>query len=84
MGRALAEHFPEARDAFSEADAVLGIPLTRLLFEGPLDELTRTHNAQPALLAHGVAAQRVLDARGIAPRAAAGHSLGEFTAHVVA
>lgn len=82
MGRDLAEHFPAARAAFDEVDTALGVPLSRLCFDGPDDELTRTHNAQPALLAHGAALWAVLRER-LAPhvRAAAGHSLGEFTAH---
>jgi [acyl-carrier-protein] S-malonyltransferase len=84
MGRGLAAAHREARDALAEADAVLGLPLTRLMFDGPADELTRTENAQPALLAHGVAAARVLAARGVEPGVAAGHSLGEFTALVAA
>jgi [acyl-carrier-protein] S-malonyltransferase len=82
MGRALAAAHPEARDALAEADEVLGMPLARLMFEGPAEELTRTENAQPALLAHGAAAARVLAARGVEPGVAAGHSLGEFTALV--
>jgi [acyl-carrier-protein] S-malonyltransferase len=84
MGRALAEAFPEARAAFDEAAAALGEAFVHLLWEGPEDELTLTHNAQPALLAHAVAAQRVLDARGVRPVLAAGHSLGEYAAHVAA
>jgi [acyl-carrier-protein] S-malonyltransferase len=84
MGRALAERHPEARAAFDEADRVLGFPLSSLCFEGPEAELTRTENTQPALLAASIAAWRVLEARGIAPTAAAGHSAGEYAAHVAA
>src|SRR5690242_14026451 len=82
MGKDLAESFPEARAVFERADAVLGAPLSRLCFDGPAEELTRTHNAQPALLAHGAALWAVARDR-IAPRvcAAAGHSLGEVTAY---
>jgi [acyl-carrier-protein] S-malonyltransferase len=85
MGRDLAERFPAARAAFDEVDAALGVPISRLCFEGPIDELTRTNNAQPALLAHGAAAWAVTRER-LAPRvrAAAGHSLGELTAHYAA
>lgn len=81
MGRDLAASFRAARAAFEEVDAALGVPISRLCFDGPDDELTLTHNAQPALLAHGAAAWAVLRER-LAPhvRAAAGHSLGEFTA----
>ena len=82
MGKDLAEAFGPARAAFDEVDSALGTPLSSLCFEGPADELTRTHNAQPALLAHGAAVWAVVSDR-LAPhvRAAAGHSLGEFTAH---
>ena len=55
MGKDLADAFPAARDVFERADAALGVPLSRLCFEGPEEELTLTHNAQPALLAHGAA-----------------------------
>ena len=82
MGAALAEAHPAARAVFDVADAVLGMPLSRLCFDGPDDELTRTQNAQPALLAHGAAAWAVIrDAAAPRVRAAAGHSLGEFTAY---
>ncbi|HEU4764864.1 MAG TPA: ACP S-malonyltransferase [Candidatus Eisenbacteria bacterium] len=84
MGRLLADRYPEARDAFEEADAVLGFSLAKLCFEGPEAELTRTENTQPALLATSVAAFRALSAKGIAPTAAAGHSAGEYAAHVAA
>jgi len=84
MGRALSERYPEARAVFAEADRVLGFALSTLCFEGPADELTRTENAQPALLATSVAAFRVLEARGLKPAAAAGHSAGEYAAHVSA
>ena len=82
MGRDLADAFPAARAAFTTVDEALGAPLSRLYFDGPADELTLTHNAQPALLAHGAAAWAVTrDALGRHVRAAAGHSLGEFTAY---
>lgn len=84
MGKALAEAFPEARDAYAEADEALGRPLSRLCFEGPEDQLTLTENTQPAILATSVAAYRVLQALGFAPEWAAGHSLGEYSAHVAA
>jgi len=82
MGRDLADEFPAARDTFAAVDEALGAPLSRLCFEGPADELTLTHNAQPALLAHGAAAWAATRS-ALAPhvRAAAGHSLGEFTAY---
>jgi [acyl-carrier-protein] S-malonyltransferase len=82
MGRDLAAAYPAARRVFDEVDEALGVPLSRLAFEGPADELTLTHNAQPALLAHGAAAWAVVrDAVGARVKAAAGHSLGEFTAY---
>lgn len=84
MGRELGETFPEARAVFEEADDVLGFSLSRLMFDGPDDELTATRNAQPALLTHAVAALRVLAPRVETPSCAAGHSLGEFGAHVAA
>jgi [acyl-carrier-protein] S-malonyltransferase len=84
MGRALAEHFPEARAVFDEADAALGEPLSTLVFDGPPETLTLTENTQPAILAASVAAYRVLSARGLDPAIVAGHSLGEYSAHVSA
>ena len=84
MGADLADGYPEARELFDEADDVLGFELSRLCWEGPEEKLRATENAQPALLTHGVAAARVLLSLGVAPAAAAGHSLGEFTAHVAA
>jgi [acyl-carrier-protein] S-malonyltransferase len=84
MGADLADAYPEARALFDEADDVLGFELSRLCWEGPEEKLRATENAQPALLTHGVAAARVLVSLGVAPAAAAGHSLGEFTAHVAA
>ena len=82
MGKDLAERFPAARETFLAADAVVGAPLSRLCFEGPAEELTLTLNAQPALLAHGAAVWAVVrDVIGPMVVAAAGHSLGEFTAY---
>ena len=84
MGRALADAFPECRAVFDEADAALEEPLSRLCFEGPEDRLVLTENTQPAILAVSVAAARLLRARGIEPAFVAGHSLGEYSAHVAA
>jgi [acyl-carrier-protein] S-malonyltransferase len=84
MGKALAEQFPEARAVFTEADAALGESLSQLIFEGPADTLTLTENTQPAILTMSVAAYRVLAARGLEPSMVAGHSLGEYSAHVAA
>jgi len=84
MGRALARGRPEARDVFREADDVLGVELSRIAWEGPDEALTETRNAQPAILTHSVAVHRVLREELPPPALAAGHSLGEFSAHVAA
>jgi [acyl-carrier-protein] S-malonyltransferase len=84
MGRDLAEHFPVAARTFAEADEALGLSLQQLIFAGPEEELRLTENTQPALLAVSVAALRVLAEKGIEPALAAGHSLGEWSAHVAA
>ncbi len=82
MGKELAVAFPVARDAFTQIDDALGISLSTLCFDGPADELTLTQNAQPALFAHGAAAWAVVrDILANRIVAAAGHSLGELTAH---
>jgi [acyl-carrier-protein] S-malonyltransferase len=85
MGKDFAERYPAARDVFERADEALGIALSRLCFDGPEDELTRTHNAQPALLAHSAAVWAIArEAIGASVVAAAGHSLGEFSAYYAA
>ncbi len=87
MGRAWAEAFPEARAAFDEASEALGLDVAKLCWEGPEAELQLTANTQPAILTASVAIARVLAARGLAPAtlaAVAGHSLGEYSALVVA
>ncbi len=84
MGKALAEAFPESRAVFAEADATLSFPLSRICFEGSDAELARTENTQPAVLAASIAALRALESRGVVATAAAGHSLGEYSAHVLA
>lgn len=84
MGRALAEQFPVCRATFEEADAALGEPLSRLCFEGPEERLQLTEYTQPAILAVSVAACRLVEARGVQAAFAAGHSLGEYSAHVAA
>jgi [acyl-carrier-protein] S-malonyltransferase len=85
MGKDLYDAHEPARTAFGEVDQALGENMSALCFSGPAETLTLTHNAQPALLAHSVAAWAVVRER-VRPhvRAAAGHSLGEFTAHAVA
>ncbi|MBI5837761.1 MAG: ACP S-malonyltransferase [Candidatus Eisenbacteria bacterium] len=84
MGLGLRDSYPAAREIFERADAALGFALTRIMFEGPEDELRLTHNTQPAILVHSVAAWTV--AREFLPPAAsaAGHSLGEYSALVAA
>jgi len=84
MGKDLAERFPLARDTFGAIDETLGVPLSRVMWEGPEDELTLTHNAQPAILAHTAAVLAVVAGRLGTMAAGAGHSLGEYSAHVAA
>jgi [acyl-carrier-protein] S-malonyltransferase len=90
MGKALADAFPAARAVFDEADAALsagghgGPPLHEIIFDGPADALMLTENTQPAILTVSIAAYRVLAARGLEPAFVAGHSLGEYSAHVAA
>lgn len=84
MGRDLAEAHPEAARTFEEADDVLGFSLSRLMWDGPADALTSTENAQPALYVHSTAAYRVVREQMGAVAAAAGHSLGELSAHCAA
>jgi len=80
MGRDLYEAYPSVRALYARANELLGFDLARLSFEGPPDELRRTQVTQPALFVHSYALQGLLRRRGIRPRMAAGHSLGEFTA----
>jgi [acyl-carrier-protein] S-malonyltransferase len=84
MGRDLSDNFPIARAVFEEADEALGFALSKLIFEGPEDQLKLTEHTQPAILTVSVAVQRVLAERGITPAFAAGHSLGEYSAQVAA
>lgn len=84
MGRNLVENFAIAAATFVEADDALGFPLSKLCFDGPAEELQLTENTQPAILAVSIAAARVLAERGFTPAVAAGHSLGEWSAHVAA
>ncbi len=93
MGKALADAFPICRATFQEADAALGESagsglqagtLSDLCFDGPAEQLTLTENTQPAILTVSVAAWRLLDSRGFVPSFVAGHSLGEYSAHVAA
>lgn len=85
MGHELQARFGEARAVFAEADDALGFSLSRLCFEGPIEELTLTENAQPALVTVSTAVVRVLEATlDLRPDIVAGHSLGEFSALVAA
>ena len=81
MGRDLAERFPAARTVFEQADDALGFALSRLMWEGPAEELTLTANAQPALLTHSAAVWAVLKDADLDIVCAGGHSLGEFSAY---
>jgi [acyl-carrier-protein] S-malonyltransferase len=84
MGKDFFERFPVARQTFEEADEALGKRLSQLCFEGPEDQLRLTENTQPAILTVSVAAWRVLEEKGIKAGFVAGHSLGEYSAHVAA
>ena len=87
MGRDLCDAFAQAREVFEEADDALGLPLSRLCFEGPEEELAQTFNAQPAILTASIACLKVADSVAdgpILPAFMAGHSLGEYTALVAA
>lgn len=84
MGKELAALYPIARQTFQEADDALGFAISQLCFEGPNDQLKLTENTQPAILTMSIAVARVLREKGIVPQFAAGHSLGEYSAHVAA
>jgi len=84
MGKDLAAAFPAARDTFQAIDDALGVALSKVMFEGPEDELTATQNAQPAILAHSAAVFAALGTGNAGGIGAAGHSLGEYTAYVTA
>jgi [acyl-carrier-protein] S-malonyltransferase len=84
MGKDVAERSPAARDTFAAIDEALHVSLSRIMWEGPEDELTLTHNAQPAILAHSAAVLATIRGHLTDVRAAAGHSLGEFSAYVAA
>ena|SRR6202142_4268786 len=84
MGKELAEKHPIARRTFEEADETLGYKLSQFCFEGPEDQLRLTEITQPAILTTSVAAWRILNEKGLRPGFVAGHSLGEYSAHVAA
>jgi [acyl-carrier-protein] S-malonyltransferase len=84
MGRALADQFPICRETFAEADAALGEALSAICFDGPDDRLMLTENTQPAILAMSTAVARLVQSLGVEASMAAGHSLGEYSAHVAA
>lgn len=84
MGKDLAERFPAARDLFAAVDETLGVKLSRIMWEGPEEELTLTHNAQPAILAHSAAVFAVVKEKLGTPALGLGHSLGEYSAYVAA
>src|SRR5689334_13992810 len=84
MGKALADQFDVCRQTFAEADEALNESLSDLIFNGPADRLTLTENTQPAILTMSIAVCRLLNERGLAPSFVAGHSLGEYSAHVAA
>ena len=84
MGKALADHFEICAKTFADADAALGERLSELIFNGPAEKLTLTENTQPAILTMSVAVWRLLESKGLQPSFVAGHSLGEYSAHVAA
>ena len=84
MGKELAEKYPIARQTFDEANDALGYELSQLCFEGPEEKLRMTEITQPAIVSASIAAWRVLNEKGVAPSFVAGHSLGEYSAHVAA
>src|SRR5690349_4837279 len=84
MGKEMAAMYPVAQQTFDEADSALGYKISQLCFEGPAEKLKLTEITQPAILSVSVAALRVLREKGIAPAYVAGHSLGEYSAHVAA
>jgi len=84
MGKEMASNYPVARRTFEEADEALGYKLSELCFEGPEEKLRLTEITQPAILTASVAVWRVLQERGLQPDFVAGHSLGEYSAHVAA
>src|ERR1700757_1913666 len=84
MGKDLAALYPIARQTFQEADDALGFSISQLCFEGPDEKLKMTEITQPAILTMSVAVCRVLQEKGIVPQFVAGHSLGEYSAHVAA
>ena len=84
MGRSCADAYPESAAVFEAADRALGVDISTLCWEGPEEDLQLTANTQPAILTVSIALYRVLEARGLAPRVVAGHSLGEYSALVAA
>src|SRR5580698_1343330 len=84
MGKELSDNYEVARRTFDEADEALGYKLSQLCFEGPEEKLKLTEITQPAILTASIAAWRVLQEKGLNPDYVAGHSLGEYSAHVAA
>lgn len=84
MGKELADAYPLCRSAFDEADAALGESLSGLCFDGPEERLRQTEHTQPAILAMSIAVHRLVESEGVRASFAAGHSLGEYSAHVAA
>ena len=85
MGKDLADRFPAARETFAAIDDALGVALSQIMFQGPEEDLTATQNAQPAILAHSAAVFAIVHPKvSDTPVAAAGHSLGEYSAYITA
>jgi [acyl-carrier-protein] S-malonyltransferase len=84
MGKDLYDNFPEVRELYDHAEEILNFPLKKISFEGPEEELKQTRHTQPALFVHSLAICNLLEKRNLFPEATAGHSLGEYSALVIA
>ena len=84
MGADLHEHYQTAREIYAQAEEILGFSLTEVCFDGPEEKLKQTATTQPAIFVHSVIVTELLVARGVSPKMAAGHSLGEYSALVAA
>ncbi len=84
MGQDYYDRFPESRAVFDQTNDILGFDLKDMIFNGTKEELQKTENTQPALLTMSIAVLKVLETKGITAKVCAGHSLGEFSAHVAA
>ena len=84
MGKDLYEAYPAVQNLYDRSEEILGFPLKKISFEGPEEDLKQTRYTQPALFVHSIAVHQLLKEKGIVPDAAAGHSLGEYSAFAAA